>query len=608
MIRLLKYLKPYWWLLIPLVLFTYIQVRANLQLPDYMADIINKGIVAEDMDEIYHNGGLMLLVTLVGGLAAVAAGYLSARVATGFARDIRQKVFSRVESFSVSEFNTFSTASLITRSTNDIQQVQMAMTMILRMFLMAPLMAIGALQNAINNAPSLSWIIATAVIALITFIIFLFSFALPKFKLLQAMVDKLNLVARENLTGLRVVRAFNNEKVEEKKFDDANNDLMRLNLFVNRLMAILQPLMMLLMNTSLIAIVWFGAHAVSDNSIEIGNVLAFMQYATQVIMSFLMISIVFIMIPRASVSARRVGDVIETIPSIRDPEHPVAPAKNGNGKVEFHDVTFSYPDADSPVLSDISFTAQPGETTAFIGSTGSGKTTLIGLIPRFYDVSHGSVTIDGVDVRDMKLHDLYAQIGFVPQKGVLFSGTVKSNIAYGNKKSSQKDIEHAAHIAQAAEFIENIKGTYDGAIAQGGANVSGGQKQRLSIARALAVKPKVYIFDDSFSALDFKTDAALREALVDETRGKTVLIVGQRISTIMHANKIIVLDDGKIVGQGTHSQLMKTNDVYRQIAFSQLSDDELRGIEEDTNVNGKKTADVMKPLKKPVKKMKGGRR
>ena len=588
MIRLLKYLKPYWWLLIPLVILTYVQVRANLQLPDYMADIVNKGIVSEDMDEIYHSGGLMLLVTLIGGVAAIIVGYLSARIATGFARDIRRKVFSRVESFSVAEFNTFSTASLITRSTNDIQQVQMVMTMILRMVLMAPLMAIGALQNAINNAPSLSWIIGLAVAVLFAVIVLLFSFALPKFKLLQAMVDKLNLVARENLTGLRVVRAFNNEKVEEKKFDGANKDLMRLNLFVNRLMIILQPLMMLLMNAALVAIVWFGAHEVSDGSIEIGNVMAFMQYATQVIMSFLMISIVFIMIPRASVSARRVSDVITTRPSIQDPEHPVAPKKNGRGRVEFKDVTFAYPDADSPVLSDISFTAEPGETTAFIGSTGSGKTTLIGLIPRFYDVTSGAVLIDGVDVRDMRLTDLYSQIGYVPQKGVLFSGTVASNIAYGKKDSSEKDIEKAATTAQATEFIDKLKDTYNSPVAQGGANVSGGQKQRLSIARALAVKPKVYIFDDSFSALDFKTDAALREALAKETHDRTVLIVGQRISTIMHASKIIVLDDGKIVGQGTHNELMKNNDVYRQIAYSQLSDDELRDIEAEHTKGGRR--------------------
>ncbi len=521
----------------------------------------------------------MLLITLGGGIAAVGVGYLAARVATGFARDIRRKVFEKVESFSITEFNTFSTASLITRSTNDIQQIQMVTIMIFRMVLMAPFMAIGALQNAMQNAPELSWIIAVAVVALLAVIVFLFIFALPKFKILQKTVDKLNLVTRENLTGLRVVRAFNNEKVEEKKFDATNHDLMRLNLFVNRLMIILQPFMMLLMNIALVAIVWFGAQLVSDGSVEIGNMMAFMQYATQVIMSFLMISIIFIMVPRASVSAKRVSEVIDTEPTIRDPKKPVKRAKNGRGQIEFRDVTFTYPDADSPVLSDVNFTAEPGQTTAFIGSTGSGKSTLIGLIPRFYDVSAGQVLLDGVDVRDLRLKDLYGQIGYVPQKGVLFSGTVKSNIAYGNDKASARDINKAVKTAQATEFVKKLASGIDSDIAQGGANVSGGQKQRLSIARALAVKPNVYIFDDSFSALDFKTDAALRKALETETKNKTVLIVGQRISTIMNADKIIVLDEGKIVGQGTHSQLMQSNKVYQEIAYSQLSDEELASIE-----------------------------
>ncbi len=581
MIKLFKYLKPYIWLIIPLVILTYLQVMANLQLPDYMAKIINEGIITEDMKAIYVNGGLMLLITLGGGIAAVGVGYLAARIATSFARDIRRKVFEKVESFSVAEFNKFSTASLITRSTNDIQQIQTVTVMIFRLVLMAPFMAIGALQNAIQNAPELSWIIAVSVVALLAVIIFLFIFALPKFKVLQKMVDKLNLVTRENLTGLRVVRAFNNEKVEEKKFDGANRDLMRLNLFVNRLMIILQPFMMLLMNVALIAIVWFGAQLVSNDTVEIGNMMAFMQYATQVIMSFLMISIIFIMIPRASVSAKRVGEVIETEPTIHDPKNPKKLSRDGHGKIEFRDVTFTYPDADSPVLSGINFTAEPGQTTAFIGSTGSGKSTLIGLIPRFYDVSAGQVLLDGVDVRDLRLKDLYGQIGYVPQKGVLFSGTVKSNVSYGNKKASELDINKATKTAQVNEFVQKLENGIDSDIAQGGSNVSGGQKQRLSIARALAVKPNVYLFDDSFSALDFKTDAALRKALESETKDKTVLIVGQRISTIMNADNIIVLDEGKIVGQGTHSELMKKNKVYKEIAYSQLSDEELAAIEAD---------------------------
>ena len=575
MLKLFKHLKPYVWLIIPLVILTYLQVMANLQLPDYMAKIINDGIIGESMDAIYRNGGIMLLVTLGGGIAAVGVGFLATRVATSFARDIRRKVFEKVESFSIAEFNSLSTASLITRSTNDIQQIQMVTLMILRMVLMAPFMAIGALQNAIQNAPELSWIIAMAVGALFVIIVVLFTTALPKFKILQKMVDMLNLVTRENLTGLRVIRAFNKEKTEEKKFDEANTDLMRLNLFVNRLMIILQPFMMLLMNIALVAIVWFGAQLVSDNSIEIGNMMAFMQYATQVIMSFLMISIIFIMIPRASVSAKRVNEVLNTTATIRDPKNPKKPARNGHGRIEFRDVTFAYPDADSPVLSGINFTAEPGQTTAFIGSTGSGKTTLIGLIPRFYDVTAGQVLIDNVDVRDMRLRDLSGQIGYVPQKGVLFSGTVKSNVAYGNKRASTKEIDTAIKVAQASDFVKKLEDGLQSNISQGGTNVSGGQKQRLSIARALAVKPKVYIFDDSFSALDFKTDAKLRKALQKETAGKTVLIVGQRISTIMNADKIIVMDEGKIVGQGTHDELMKHNVVYQEIAHSQLSDEEL---------------------------------
>lgn len=576
--KLLKYFKPYIWAIIGLTILTYFQVMANLQLPDYMAKIINDGIIKEDMSAIYQNGIMMLIVTFAGGIAMVGVGYLASRVATGFGRDVRRKVFEKVESFSIAEFNTFSTASLITRSTNDIQQIQMVTLMILRMVLMAPFMAVVALQNALNNAPELSWIITVGTLLLAAMIVVLFTIGLPKFKILQQLVDKLNLVTRENLTGLRVVRAFNNEATEEEKFDIANKDLMKLNLFVNRLMIILQPFMMFIMNIAIVAIVWFGAQLVSDGTIEIGNMMAFMQYAMQVIMAFLMISIIFIMIPRASVSAKRVAEVIDTELSIKEVEKPEKPAKNGQGRIEFRDVTFTYPAADAPVLSGINFVAEPGQTTAFIGSTGSGKTTLISLIPRFYDVSAGQILIDGVDVRKLKLHDLYGQIGYVPQKGVLFSGTVKSNITYGNSNASPKDVMKAAEVAQASEFIKKLDKGVDNEIAQGGSNVSGGQKQRLSIARALAVKPKVYIFDDSFSALDFKTDAALRKALEKETKDKTVLIVGQRISTIMQADKIIVLDEGKIVGEGTHHQLIKSNDVYKEIAYSQLSDEELAVI------------------------------
>ncbi len=575
MIKLLKYLKPYIWLIIPIVVLTYLQVMANLALPNYMANIINNGIIGEDMSTIFREGGLMIVVTLGGSVAAILAGYLAAKVATGFSRDIRGKVFQKVESFSIAEFNKFSTASLITRSTNDIQQIQTVTAMLFRMFLIAPFMAVGALQNALHTAPELSWVIALASVILLVVIGILFGFGLPKFKLLQKLVDKLNLVTRENLTGLRVVRAFDNESVEEKKFDQANRDLTKLNLFVNRLMIILQPFMMFVMNLSLVAIVWFGGHLVSTNTIEIGNMMAFMQYAMQVLMSFLMISVIFIMIPRASVSARRVGEVINTESTIHDPSNPKKIPNSGRGLVEFKDVTFTYPDAEAPILSGINFTAEPGQTTAFIGSTGSGKSTLINLIPRFYDVSAGQIMIDGIDIRDLKLKDLYSKIGYVPQKGVLFSGTVESNIKYGNLNASGQEVENAMKVSQSMEFVSKLDNGINSDISQGGSNVSGGQKQRLSIARALAIQPNIYIFDDSFSALDFKTDAALRKDLEKETKGRTVLIVGQRISTIVNANKIIVLDEGKIVGQGTHTELLKSNKIYQEIARSQLSDQEL---------------------------------
>ena len=460
MIKLIKFLKPYIWLLAILVVFTYLQVMANLKLPDYIAKIVNDGILGKDMSSIYQNGGLMLLVTLGGGICAVIVGYLASKIATGVSRDIRKEVFSKVESFSINEFNTFSTASLITRSTNDVQQIQMALIMIFRMVLMAPIMAVGALLKAWGMAPSMSWIIAVASLSMMALIIVLFSIGLPKFKLLQKMVDRLNLVTRENLTGLRVVRAFNNEDREEVKFEKANEDLTKLNLFVNRLMVILQPVMMLIMSLSMVAIVWFGAQLIDTGSLEIGNMMAFMQYAMQVIMSFLMISIVFIIIPRASVSANRVAEVIETEPTIKNPESPMKLNPKGRGQIEFKNVSFSYPGADLPILTEINFTAEPGETTAFIGSTGSGKSTLINLIPRLYDATSGQILIDGVDVKELKLEDLYKQIGYVPQQGVLFSGTVRSNIKYGNKQAENQEIEKSAKISQAAAFISEFEKQY----------------------------------------------------------------------------------------------------------------------------------------------------
>ena len=565
-----------------LVGFTYAMVMANLWLPDKMSEIVNNGIIKQDMPAIWHNGLAMILVTAAGGLCSIVIGFLASRIATGMAQKLRTELFERVESFALADFNKFSTASLITRSTNDIQQIQMTSILLLRMALLAPIMAVGGLQKAIHNAPDLSWIIALAVSVLLVIIAVLFVIAVPRFKKLQMLVDKLNLVTRENLVGLKVIRAFHNEKIEQKKFQQANTELNKMNLFVNRLMMLLDPIMTLVMNFSSVAIVWFGAHLISSGNLQIGNMMAFLEYAMQVIISFLLLSMVFIMVPRAAVSVKRVGEVLDTLPSIVDPQSPQQLPHDATGKIEFKDVTFTYPDADLPVLSNINFTAEPGQTTAFIGSTGSGKSTLINLIPRFYDVSAGQILLDGVDIRNVKLEDLYDQIGYVPQKGVLFSGTIASNIKYGNAKASQELVEKSAKIAQAAEFISELKNGYKNDIAQGGSNVSGGQRQRLSIARAIAVEPNVYIFDDSFSALDFKTDAKLRLALAKETKHKTVLIVGQRINTIMNADKIIVLDEGKIVGQGTHQELMKDCEVYQEIAASQLSEDDLQKMSATT--------------------------
>lgn len=580
--HILRIFSGYWLMFIILVGFTYAMVMANLWLPDKMSEIVNNGIIKQDMPAIWHNGLAMILVTAAGGLCSIIIGFLASRIATGVAQKLRMELFERVESFALADFNKFSTASLITRSTNDIQQIQMTSILLLRMALLAPIMAVGGLQKAIHNAPDLSWIIALAVSVLLVVIAMLFVIAVPRFKKLQTLVDKLNLVTRENLVGLKVIRAFHNEKIEQKKFQQANTELNKMNLFVNRLMMLLDPIMTLVMNFSSVAIVWFGAHLISSGNLQIGNMMAFLEYAMQVIISFLLLSMVFIMVPRAAVSVKRVGEVLDTLPSIVDPQSPQQLPHDATGKIEFKDVTFTYPDADLPVLSNINFTAEPGQTTAFIGSTGSGKSTLINLIPHFYDVSAGQILLDGVDIRNLKLEDLYDQIGYVPQKGVLFSGTIASNIKYGNAKASQELVEKSAKIAQAAEFISELKNGYKNEIAQGGSNVSGGQRQRLSIARAIAVEPNVYIFDDSFSALDFKTDAKLRAALAKETKHKTVLIVGQRINTIMNADRIIVLDEGKIVGQGTHQELMKDCEVYQEIAASQLSEDDLQKMSATT--------------------------
>lgn len=573
--HLLKYFRPYLWQFFLLLIMVYLMVAATLSLPDYMATIINKGIITQNMSVIWHNGGMMLLFALGAALASVVIGWLASRIAAGFSRDIRAATFAKVESFSLHEFNTFSTASLITRTTNDVQQIQSVMTMLLRMALMAPFMGVWAIILASQNAPSMTWIMGLAVGILMAIVAVLFTIAIPRFKMLQKLVDRLNLVSREILTGLRVIRAFNRESVEEKKFDRANVELTEINLFVNRLLVVMQPIMTLIMNVSSLAIVWYGAHLIDLGHLQIGQMLAFMQYAMQAVFSFLLITMVFIMVPRASVSVDRIGEILATEATIKDPKDPIDVSALRGGKVEFEEVTFSYSEADTPVLHDITFSALPGQTTAFVGSTGSGKSTLINLIPRFYDITKGSIKVDGVDIRQMRLEDLYAKIGYVPQRGVLFSGTVESNLKYGAPEASDDEVKKAATIAQAKEFVEKLEGRYQAEISQGGTNVSGGQKQRLSIARAIIRKPEIFIFDDSFSALDFATDAKLRQALTAATKNKTVLIVAQRISTIMNADKIIVLDEGRIVGQGTHQELMKSCEVYREIASSQLSEEEL---------------------------------
>ncbi|MDD5039871.1 MAG: ABC transporter ATP-binding protein [Patescibacteria group bacterium] len=573
--KILPYFKPYIWQFIVLLVMVYLMVAATLALPDYMASIINKGIVGGDMSQVWNYGRNMLLVALGAAAASVIVGWFASRISAGFSRDIRAALFTKVESFSLHEFNAFSTASLITRSTNDVQQIQMVLAMLLRMALMGPFMGVWAVIKAYHDAPSMTWLMALAIGILIVVIGVLFKIAIPRFKLLQKLVDKVNLVSREILTGLRVIRAFNRERAEEKKFDGANLELTKVTLFVNRLMVIMFPMMMLIMNLTTLGIVWYGAHQIDMGNLQIGQMLAFMQYAMQAIFAFLMITMIFIMVPRAAVSIERISEVISTTVAIKDPKKPADASKVRAGRVEFDDVTFSYAGADEPVLHDISFTALPGQTTAFVGSTGSGKSTLINLIPRFYDVTKGSIKIDGIDVRDMRMEDLYSKIGYVPQQGVLFSGTVESNLKYGAPHASDGDVKWAAEIAQAKEFIERLDGQYQGAIAQGGTNVSGGQKQRLSIARAIIRKPALFIFDDSFSALDFATDAKLRHALTAATDNTTVLIVAQRISTIMNADKIIVLDEGRIVGQGTHEELMGSCPVYREIATSQLSEEEL---------------------------------
>ena len=524
---------------------------------------------------ILGSGLKMLGLALLAMAAAVTVTFLSSQAAATLGKNLRNQVYRKVISFSGGELNHFSTASLITRSTNDVQQVQLLFTLLFRIVLYAPILGLGGVYKVFQTDASMTWILGLAVVLIILFVAFLFKIAMPKFTKLQYLIDELNLVAREILTGVSVIRAFSREKHEEERFEDANVKLMKTNLFVNRCMTFMMPVMMLLMNCVTVLIVWNGSHAVNDCTMQVGNMMAFMQYAMQIIMAFLMITMMSIMIPRAKVSATRINEVLETEVSIHDAEETQEVNTELKGDVVFEHVGFTYPGADGASLTDIDFHAKKGETVAFIGSTGSGKSTLVNLIPRFFDVTSGRILVDGVDIRKIKLHDLRQRIGYVPQKGVLFSGTIDSNIRYGKPEATEAEVKRAAEIAQAWEFIQDKEDGMDSAIAQGGSNVSGGQKQRLSIARAIAKEPEIYIFDDSFSALDYKTDVVLRRALKKETKDATTLIVAQRISTILHADKILVLDEGKVVGQGTHKELLKSCDVYRQIAMSQLSEEEL---------------------------------
>ena len=563
----------------------------NQKLDDMQESILEQAAIQEvkneykaigmDTDSLQNQyiiiaGLKMLGISLAIMVSAISIMCLSARVAARLAKTLREKVFKKVLNFSNKEFSEYSTASLITRSTNDIQQIQGLIAILFRVVVYAPIIGIGGFLRVLNQSDnSIAWIIGVAILAILFVVATLFIIAMPRFKKLQQLIDKLNLVAREILTGLPVIRAFNTEKKEEKRFDKANIDLTKTNLFVNRAMSFMMPILMLIMNGISLLIVWVGAHGIDNGTMQVGNMMAFIQYTMQIVMSFLMISMVSIMLPRASVSANRINEVIETDEAIKDSKEPKKLNPNKKGFVEFKNVSFRYPDSDEEVLSDISFTAEPGKTTAIIGSTGSGKSTIVNLIPRFYDVTSGNLLIDGVDIKDIANKDLRKIIGFVPQKGILFSGTIESNIKYGNPNMSDEQMIEAAQIAQATEFIESKPEKYQEPIAQGGSNVSGGQKQRLSIARAIAIDPEILVFDDSFSALDFKTDSILRAELAKKTKDKTVIIVAQRINTILNADQIIVLEDGKVVGKGTHEELLKNNEIYKQIALSQLSAEEL---------------------------------
>lgn len=574
MIKLFKYLKPYKKYVAGVLILTFFNALSELYLPNLMSDIVNNGIVKGDTNYILKIGGIMLIVAAFSAISIVFASLLSSKTAMGFGKDLRQKIFSHVEGFSLNEFDKIGTSSLITRTTNDITQVQQVMVMMLRMMVRAPMMCIGGIIMAVSKNRQLSMIIVFVIPILILAISIVAKKGFPLFKLIQEKIDRVNLVLREELTGIRVIRAFDRIDHEKKRFNESNKDLTDTAIKVGRIMAILMPLMNIVLNFTTIAVVWYGSKQIDMGTMQVGDLMAFIQYVMQIMFSLIMVSMMFIMIPRASASATRVNEVLEIIPEINDKEK-TKEASEKRGFIEFKDVTFSYPGAEKPALSNISFSAGPGETTAIIGGTGSGKTSLISLIPRFYDIDSGSILVNNTDIREISQKTLRAKIGFVPQKAVLFTGTISENIRYGKEDATDEEVKHAAEVAQATEFISNMKDGFDSYIAQGGTNVSGGQKQRLSIARALVRKPEIYIFDDSFSALDFKTDAKLREALKDETISSTVIIVAQRVSTVMDADKIIVLDEGKIVGIGKHKDLLNTCEVYSEIVSSQLSEEEI---------------------------------
>ncbi|HUP28025.1 MAG TPA: ABC transporter ATP-binding protein [Chloroflexia bacterium] len=574
MIKLSKHLRPFAMVVGFILALVLVQSLADLYLPTLMADIVDIGVVRNDIDYIWRVGGFMLLVAAGSALCSIVANFFSAQTASGFGRNLRSGVFSRVTSFSLAEFDKLGTATLITRTTNDISQVQQVLIMLLRIMIYAPLVGIGGIFMAVAEDATLSLILVVVVPLLAASIGFIGMKGVPLFRAMQVKLDRVNLVLRENLTGVRVIRAFNRTGYEHERFDAANLDLTNTAIKVNRLMSFLMPVVMIMMNLTSIAIIWFGGIRINDGDMQVGSLIAFLQYAMQIMFSVLMLSFLLVMVPRAQASAVRINEVLDMETEIHDPESPKVPTL-ARGNLEFRDVTFSYPGAEEPAIANISFSAHPGEVVAIIGGTGSGKSTLVNLIPRFYDVDSGSILVDGVDVRDMPQETLRSKIGLVPQQAVLFSGTITDNVKFGNEQAASDEINKAVETAQAMEFVSTMQDGFDSTISQGGTNVSGGQKQRLAIARALVRRPEIYLFDDSFSALDFRTDANLRAALRKETADATVIIVAQRVSTVLDADKILVLDEGRIVGQGRHRELLKSSEIYREIVASQLSEEEL---------------------------------